>query len=255
MQTLGTPGGVGTEFEVSLLRHIASGLGISYEEFARDFSRTNYSSARAAMMTTWKHMQGTKKFVADRFADEIYALWLEEDMNAGNMPLPRGFTSEVWYRPWGKECFTSCDWIGAGRGQIDELKETQAAILRVKGGMSTREYEIAKQGGDWRKVFRQLNREARLQADLDLEFDQNAQRDGSQSGQTVMNAAPDNDHEDQVERNEQEGINLENLTAAFTEAVSHLSQPPSDNRPVVTRVTKWDERGRILEYERHRVDA
>lgn len=186
MQPMGTPGGVGTEFEVSLLRHIAAGLGISYEEFARDFSRTNYSSARAAMLTTWKHMQGTKKFVADRFADEVYSLWLEEDMNAGNMPMPRGFTSEVWYRPWGKECFTSCDWIGAGRGQIDELKETQAALLRVKGGLSTREFEIAKQGGDWRKTFRQLNREAKLQTELNLTFDQNAQRDGSTSGQTVM---------------------------------------------------------------------
>lgn len=190
MQPMGTPGGVGTEYEVSLLRHIAAGLGISYEEFARDFSKTNYSSARAAMVTTWKHMMATKKFVADKFADEIYALWLEEDMNAGNMPLPRGFTSEVWYRPWGKESFTACDWIGAGRGQIDELKETQAALLRVKGGLSTREFEIAKQGGDWRKVFRQLEREKKLSNSLELVFDSNAQRDGSTSGQTVMQDNP-----------------------------------------------------------------
>lgn len=189
VKTLGTPGGVGTDFEVSLLRHIAAGLGISYEEFAHDFSKTNYSSARASMLMTWKHMMATKKFVADRFADEVFALWLEEDMNAGNMPLPRGFTSEIFYRPWGKECFTACEWIGAGRGQIDELKETQAALLRVKGGLSTREIEIAKQGGDWRKVIRQLSREAKLVESLGLNFDQqpgSAQRDGSTSGQTVM---------------------------------------------------------------------
>jgi len=279
MQTLGTPGGVGTEFEVSLLRHIAAGLGISYEEFARDFSRTNYSSARAAMMTTWKHMMGTKKFVADKFADEVYSLWLEEDMNAGNMPMPRGFTSEVWYRPWGKECFTSCDWIGAGRGQIDELKETQAALLRVKGGMSTREYEIAKQGGDWRKVFRQLNREAKLQADLDLAFDQNVQKDGSTSGQTVMQDTPPSNTN---------AVSLNQLTEAFAEAISLMPAPvvtvpqpvvnvaqPTVNvaQPVVnvpqpivnvhlpmkgverTRVTKHDASGRILEFEREEVDA
>lgn len=189
VKTLGTPGGVGTEFETSLLRHIAAGLGISYEEFARDFSKTNYSSARASMLTTKKHMMARKKFVADRFADELYTLWLEEDMNAGNMPLPRGFTSEIFYRPWGKECFTACEWIGASAGQIDELKETQAALLRIKGGLSTREIEIAKFGNDWRKTFRQLSREQKLADSLGVNFDQqpgSTQRDGSTSGQTVM---------------------------------------------------------------------
>lgn len=191
VRPLGTPGGVGTDFEVSLLRHIAAGLGISYEEFAKDFSKTNYSSARASMLLTRKHMMATKKFVADRLAGEIYALWLEEDMNAGNMPLPRGFTSEVFYRPYGKECFTSCEWIGAGHGQIDELKETQAALLRVKGGLSTREFEIAKQGGDWRKVFRQISREQKAAEELGITFDTNVQKDGTTSGQTVMPSADD----------------------------------------------------------------
>lgn len=186
---LGTPGGVGTEFEVSLLRHIAAALGISYEEFAHDYSKTNYSSARASMLGTRKRMMSKKHVVADKLATEIYSLWLEEDMNAGNMPLPRGFDSGIFYQPWGKECFTSCDWIGAGYGQIDELKETQAAMLRMKGGLSTWESEIAKQGGDWRKVFKQLSREKRMQEELGLNFDQqqgSAQRDASTSGQTVM---------------------------------------------------------------------
>lgn len=193
-KTLGTPGGIGTDFEVSLLRHVAAGLGISYEEFARDFSKTNYSSARASMLTTWKHMMAKKKFVADKFADDVFALWLEEDLNAGNLPLPRGWDSRILYLPWGKECLTACDWIGAGRGQIDELKETQAAVLRIKSGLSTREIEIAKQGGDWRKFFRQLSREQKLATELDLNFDEvtgqqgSAQRDGSTSGQTVMEA-------------------------------------------------------------------
>lgn len=190
-RTLGTPGGVGTDFEASLLRHIAAGLGISYEEFANDWSKTNYSSGRASSLKTWKHMSARKKFVADRQADDIYTLWLEEDLNAGNLPLPRGWDSRVFYLPWGKEALTQCDWIGAGRGQIDELKETQAALLRIKGGLSTREIEIAKFGGDWRKIFRQLSRESKLANELTLTFDATdqqggAQRDGSTSGQTVM---------------------------------------------------------------------
>jgi capsid protein len=88
------------------------------------------------MLTTQRHMLAKKKFVADRIADEVYSLWLEEWLNIGNLPLPRGYDARVFYQPFAKECLTACDWIGTGRGQIDELKETQAALLRVKGGMS-----------------------------------------------------------------------------------------------------------------------
>jgi lambda family phage portal protein len=183
---LGTPGGVGTDFEVSLLRHIAAGLGISYEEFAHDFSKTSYSSARASMLLTQRHMLAKKKFVADRIADEIFALWLEEWLSKELLPLPRGYTPKIFYQPFTKECLTACDWIGTGRGQIDELKETQAALLRVKGGLSTREIEIAKFGGDWRKTFRQLGREKKFAEELSLTFVEDAQRDGSTGGQTVM---------------------------------------------------------------------
>lgn len=206
VKPLGTPGGVGTEFEVSLLRHIAAGLGISYEEFARDFSRTNYSSARASMLTTYKHMMARKKFVADRFADELYALWLEEDMNGGNMPLPRGFKSDIFYQPFAKECFTSCEWIGAARGQIDELKETQAAVLRIKSGLSTWEIEIAKAGGDWRRYFRQLSREQKMLKSLGVEVDMGAQKDSQAAASGVMGDSP-SDQQDGAERAQQNGAN------------------------------------------------
>lgn len=287
-QNLGTPEGVGSDFEVSLLRHIAAGLGISYEEFAADWSKTNYSSGRASMLKTWKHMAARKKFVADRFADEIYALWLEETLNAGDLPLPRGWNSRVFYLPYGKEAVSECDWIGAGRGQIDELKETQASLLRVKGGLSTRELEIAKQGGDWRKFFRQLSREQKLAAELGINFDSNPQRDGTTSGQTVMQDGTasgtgavvyENERERQDAEDGATGFGLDDLSAAFAEAMTHLPQPPAPPpppdlaeiigklpQPVVnvylpgkgverTRVTKHDAQGRILEFEREEVAA
>jgi capsid protein len=47
----------------------------------------------------------------------------------------------------------------AALGQIDELKETQAAVLRIKFGLSTHEIELSKQGQDWRKINKQLERE------------------------------------------------------------------------------------------------
>lgn len=158
---MGTPGGVGTEFEVSLLRHIAAGLGLSYEEFARDYTKTNYSSARASMATTWRYMQSKKKTVADRMASAIYSNVVEEFIARGEVPLPRGRRRDWFYTPLVREALCRCTWIGAARGQIDETKETEAAALRIATGLSTLEAECAKLGQDYREVLRQRAREQR----------------------------------------------------------------------------------------------
>lgn len=186
MKPMGTPGGVGTDFESSLLRNICAALGVSYEEFSRDYSKVSYSSARASMLATWRFMQSRKKAVADRLANHFYALVLEEEINAGNVPLPAGKTRAHFYEPLMKEAYTACSWIGASRGQIDELKETQAAIMRVKGGLSTYEQEIAKLGGDWREVFNQRAREEGIIKEKDLAFSLDAQREGKRSAQNTM---------------------------------------------------------------------
>lgn len=186
MQPMGTPGGVGTAFEESLLRYIAAALGLSYEELSKDYSKTSYSSARASMINTWRFMQARKKAVADRFASAVYALVLEEEISRGNVPLPPGKTKAHFYEPLMKEAYTACSWIGASRGQIDELKETQAAIMRIKSGLSTYEDEIAKLGKDYREIFAQRAREEKLIKAKGLYFTMDAQREGKREPQNTM---------------------------------------------------------------------
>lgn len=170
LKPMGTPGGVGTEFEQSLLRYSAASLGLSYEEFSRDFTNTNYSSARASMLQTWKGMQSRKKMGADRVATSVYHLWLEEQINAGNAPLPARKKASHYYEGMNREAYGACDWIGAARGQIDEFKETQAAVLRIKEGLSTFEDEIARSGKDYRELFAQQAREKKLRKTLGIEI-------------------------------------------------------------------------------------
>lgn len=191
IKSLGAPGGVGDGYERSLLRHTAAALGLSYEQFSRDYTNTNYSSARASMGETWKFMSSRKKMVADRLATYIYQLWLEEDVQAGNAPLPPGKTKAWFYEPMVKDALSACTWIGASRGQIDELKETQAAILRIKAGLSTYEIEIGRLGEDFRKIFAQRAREDKLVAKLGLTFTMDAQK--STSGASSQGTLKDDD--------------------------------------------------------------
>lgn len=197
MQPMGTPGGVGTDYEESLLRNIASSLGLSYEQFSRDYTKTNYSSARASMGETWKYMNSRKKIVADRFASSIYALWLEEEIAAGNITLPPGKTRDWFYEPLVKDALTSAEWIGASRGQIDEKKETEAAILRIKNGLSTYEIEIARLGGDWREVFDQRAEEEGIIKQKQLNFTgQPAEPDSADGATSTGGGADTTDDED-----------------------------------------------------------
>jgi lambda family phage portal protein len=172
LQPMGTPGGIGQEFEASLMRYTAASLGLTYEEFTRDFSKTNYSSLRGAMLSTWRFMQARKKVFADGMANFVYRLWLEEAINNDRLETFRASEAPMLYTDGYLNLMfdglANGDWIGAARGQIDELKETQAATLRIKSGLSTREDELSRQGKDWRKVFRQIAREQQAMKDMGI---------------------------------------------------------------------------------------
>jgi lambda family phage portal protein len=163
----GSPGGVGEGFEASLLRGVSSALGLSYEQFSRDYTKTNYSSARASMNETWKYMQSRKKVVADRTAQAVYINWLEEAINTGQITsMPRNAPN--FYEGLNKEAYCHASWIGASRGQIDELKETQSAALRISIGISTLEKECARLGEDYREILQQQLREQNMRKKLGL---------------------------------------------------------------------------------------
>lgn len=128
-------------FETAILRDIAAGLNISYETLRRDYSKSNYSSARAAMLQDWKTFLGMRKWLATYYASPIYTLWMEEAVNRGDIEAP-DFYENI-------EAYTACRWTGAGRGWVDPAKEAQASVTRLSHGISTLETEAAEQGGDW----------------------------------------------------------------------------------------------------------
>ena len=166
---MGTPGGMGSDFEKAMLRYVAADLGVSFEQLSKDYTETNYSSARAGMLETWKMMQGRKKLVADRFGWTVFRLWFEEAVNAGVLSTMSARSVPNIYDGLNMEAFTHCEFVGAGHGQIDEYKETQAAALRIEAKLSTHEQEIARMGGDWRTVLKQQSREQEYMKELGID--------------------------------------------------------------------------------------
>ena len=167
------PAGRGTEesqFEQSLLRYLASSFDMSVEQFTKDWSRTNYSSTRAAAIEVGKAMRSKKRHCADSLAGLIFRLWFEEAVNAQHIEAMQGATVPNMYDAMNMRAFTNSQWIGSGQGQIEELKETQAAVLRIKAGLSTFEDECGRLGKDWQQVFEQRQREEEYMKESGMEI-------------------------------------------------------------------------------------
>lgn len=145
------PNAAYASFVENVLRHIGTGLNLPFELLMKDFSKTNYASARAALMEAWRFFTGRRQWLATYWARPVYELWLEEAINKGLIEAP-GFYQN-------KALWTRCKWIGPGRGWIDPVKEAQASKLRMEIGLSTLEDECAAQGLDWEEVLEQRARE------------------------------------------------------------------------------------------------
>lgn len=151
---------LGDKFEMSMLRFIASALGVSYEQLSKDYSQANYSSTRASIAEGRKTMRARKKLIADGTANWIYRLWFEEMLNNNQFDSLKRRNVPNFYGPLMAEAYLGAEWIGAEEASIDPYKETQADGLALKYGLTTREQVIARRNGsDWRKVQKQIKRE------------------------------------------------------------------------------------------------
>ncbi len=146
------------DFVENVLRHIGAGLNMPFELLMKDFSKTNYASARASLMEAWRHFMTRRQWLGDYWARRVYVLWLEEAVNKGIIEAPNFYAQ--------KTAWTRCKWIGPGRGWIDPVKEAKASILRMENNISTLEDECAIQGLDWEEVLEQRKRERTKEREL-----------------------------------------------------------------------------------------
>ena len=141
-------------FTEQVMRHVGTSLGLPLELLMKDFSKTNYSSARASLLEAWRFFNNRRDWLITHWADVAYSLWLEEAANNGDVEAPDFYASRAaWCR---------ADWIGDGRGWIDPLKEAEASGERRRQGVSTLSRECAEQGLDYRDVVRQQVREEKF---------------------------------------------------------------------------------------------
>ena len=140
------------QFMEAAYRNIAAGLHIPYELLLKDFSKTSYSSARAAMLEAWRFFMGRRHWLANNFYQEVYELWLEEVINDGLIEAPDFYHVQSGKIIGINKAYSKAKWIGPPRGWVDPAKEVVGAKLRMEYLLSTQEDECAEQGKDYEEV-------------------------------------------------------------------------------------------------------
>lgn len=145
------PGGTFAPFVDRILRAISAGLGLPYEIVAKDFSQTNYSSARAALLQAYRYFKTRQQFLSNKLCQPVFELVLEEAWLRGELPV-QDFYGQKYE-------LTRAKWITPGWQWVDPLKEAQASELSISKGLSTLAEECASQGKDWEETVEQRARE------------------------------------------------------------------------------------------------
>jgi lambda family phage portal protein len=188
------------EFEERILRYVASATGQSYEQLAADYSKTNYSSVRAALLESWKFLSARRDHFGAGMATPFFAAWLEDAIDNGTVTLPKG-APDFWAS---YAAYTQCRWNGPPRGWVDPTKEVEAAIMRMEGGLTTLQDEAQEAGSDWMSTAQQQAFERNYRADLGLP-------EILPAGATE---ATDNDEADQAETDSAQGTSNERGNSA-----------------------------------------
>lgn len=160
--TTTTPGRPNTAFDpfvMAILRQIGVALEIPFELLIKHFT-ASYSASRAALLEAWGYFNRRRHWLTTCFCQPVYEAIITEAVALGRLRAPGFFTD-----PAIRAAYLGSAWIGDAPGQIDPLKEINAAEKRMALNLTTHSEECAALphgGADWEAKFPKLVKEKRM---------------------------------------------------------------------------------------------
>lgn len=139
-------------FTQLLIQLILKALDIPFSFFAENF--TNYSGARQALLQ-YEQSANIKRRNVRQLLDHLTAWRLRLFMLEGRLPFLRA-DQLAW------------EWVPTGLPWIDPLKEVQADLAAISGGLASRTERLKQRGSKFAKVVQELKSETVALADAGL---------------------------------------------------------------------------------------
>jgi lambda family phage portal protein len=151
-----------------MLREVAAAVGCSYESLSRDYSQSNYSSSRLALLDDrdlWRMLQ---QWWVRSFREPLHRVWMNRAVMAGAIQglSPMAYASDM-------ERYQAVRWKLRGWSWVDPTREVNAYKEAVKAGFTTvsKVIEQTAQGDDIEDIVRQREGELQMFADHGIEVD------------------------------------------------------------------------------------
>ncbi len=151
-----------------MLREVAAGVGVSYESVSRDYSQSNYSSSRLALLDDrdlWRVLQG---WWIRSFREPLHREWLQQAVLS--RAIPEVSLAEYVAAP---DKFEEARFKPRGWSWVDPTKEVAAYKEAVRAGFTTVSAVIAQTGGgvDIEDVIAERRRELDMLDEAELKVD------------------------------------------------------------------------------------
>lgn len=172
------PSGQFEPFVRAMLRSLGAGSGISYETISRDYSQSNYSSTRQALVEDRDNYKIIQKWIIRHFYQIVFEKWLDLAVLSGAVKIKNYELAPDLYK--------APKWMPRGWSWIDPLKEVMANKAAVRAGFKTQSEVISEMGGDYDQFIQMREREVKIAKEKGLVFDSDAALvDNAGAGQVV----------------------------------------------------------------------
>jgi lambda family phage portal protein len=198
-----------------ILKAISAALGLPYELVAKDFSKTNYSSARAALLEARRYFKVRQEWLSQKLCQPVWEMLLEEAYLNGELDA-----ADFYQEGRPKPAWLRARWIAPGWSWVDPLKEVKASREAVAGNISSLADEVASQGKDWEEILEQRAREEQKRKELGLP-------ETTADSKTPKDKGEEAEQEEEIRQILKEA---EEVTRQNEELSSELAKMDTDNR-------------------------
>ena len=151
-----------------MLREVASAVGVSYESLSRDYSQSNYSGGRLALLDDRDLWRVLQQWWVRAFREPLHRLFMARAAASGAIA---GLSAESYFVDPDRYC--AVRWKLRGWTWVDPAKEVAAYKEAVKAGFTTvtKVIEQTGSGDDVEDVLAQRRAELDMLDDLDIPVD------------------------------------------------------------------------------------
>lgn len=148
-------------FHRSVLKGIASALGVSYTSLANDLEATSYSSIRQGALEERDFYRSVQQVMTDHFVRPVYEAWIEAAMEVDTLFMPIATYDKF---------STASEFRGRAWNWVDPMKEMNAAVLGMKNGILSLQDVASQYGKDTEELLAEIQRDKSLMEQFGIKY-------------------------------------------------------------------------------------